>query len=110
MSVSTALHTQLAAVMESLVHAAVAELKKLMEGSSPLLLGMELQCRSSTQEPPLVDKVQVDSGEAMVRGWVGCSRFEVKLSMSVQCTVVQWVCRPQQRLKNAVFFNHINVP
>lgn len=68
MSVSTALHTQLAAVMESLVHAAVAELKRLMEGRSQLLLGLELRCRSPGQEPPQVDKVQVDSGEAMVRG------------------------------------------
>lgn len=71
MSASTALHTQLAAVMESLVHAAVAELKKLMEGSPQLLLSLELQCRSLREEPPLVDKVQVDSGEAMVRVSVG---------------------------------------
>lgn len=68
MSVSTALHSQLATVMESLVHAAVAELKRLMEGRSQLLLGLELRCRSPGQEPPQVDKVQVDSGEAMVRG------------------------------------------
>lgn len=67
MSASTALHTQLAAVMESLVHAAVAELKKLMEGSSQLLLSLELQCGSHTQE----DKVPVGSGQAMVRGWKG---------------------------------------
>lgn len=66
MSVSAALHTQLAAVMESLVHAAVAELKKLMEGSSLLLLGLELQNRCPREEPHLRDRLQVDSGETMV--------------------------------------------
>lgn len=66
MSVSAALHTQLAAVMESLVHAAVAELKKLMEGSSLLLLGLDLQSRCPREEPHLRDKLQADSGETMV--------------------------------------------
>lgn len=76
MSASTALHTQLAAVMECLVNAAVAELKKLMEGSSQLFLSLELQCSSPRQDPPLVNKVPVDSGEAMVRGWMSWGRFE----------------------------------
>lgn len=66
MSVSAALHTQLAAVMESLVHAAVAELKKLMESSSLLLPGLELQSHCPREEPHLGDKLQADSGETMV--------------------------------------------
>lgn len=68
MSASTALHTQLAEVMGSLVHAAVAELQKLMDGSSQLLLSLELRCRSPPRESSLVTKGSVDSGEAMVRG------------------------------------------
>lgn len=67
MSSSAALYTQLAAVMESLVHAAVAELKKLVEGSSALLLSLEVRTSSSGsgagEEPPL----QADSREKMVR-------------------------------------------
>ncbi|KAI3365033.1 hypothetical protein L3Q82_010086 [Scortum barcoo] len=52
MSSSVALHTQLATVMESLVHAAVAELKKLLE--------------DRTRTGPLPAKLQADSGEKMV--------------------------------------------
>lgn len=71
MSSSAALHTQLAAVMESLVHAAVAELKKLVEGSSALLLSLEVRTGSSGsgagEEPPLPANLQADSREKMVR-------------------------------------------
>lgn len=60
MSSSAGLHTQLAAVMESLVHAAVAELNKLVEDSSTFQLHLE----SRTGEGPR-------SREKMVRScWV----------------------------------------
>lgn len=67
MSSSVALHAQLAAVMESLVRAAVAELKKLVEGTSALLLSLEVRTGSSGEEPPLPAKLQADSREKMVR-------------------------------------------
>lgn len=63
---SAALHTQLAAVMESLVHAAVAELKKLGEDS--------LEARASSPrsgaggEAPVPGKAQPDGRQKMVRG------------------------------------------
>lgn len=66
MSSVTALHTQLAAVMESLVNAAVAELKKLVEGSSVLMLGLEVRTSSGSgagEEP----RLQADSRDKMVR-------------------------------------------
>ncbi|KAE8283728.1 hypothetical protein D5F01_LYC17047 [Larimichthys crocea] len=57
MSSSAGLHTQLAAVMESLVHAAVAELKKLLE--------LSLEVRAG-EETPLPAKLQADSRDKMV--------------------------------------------
>lgn len=61
MSSSVGLHTELAAVMESLVHAAVAELKKLVEDSP------EDQTGGDEVEPHLRAKLQPDSLEKMVR-------------------------------------------
>eukprot|EP00064_Thunnus_orientalis_P022923 superscaffoldBa00008182_g23145 len=55
MSSSAALHTQLATVMESLVHAAVAELKKLVEDSS------------AGEQPPPPAREQEESRDQMVR-------------------------------------------
>lgn len=52
MSFSAGLHTQLAAVMESLVHAAVAELKKLVEAG---------------EEPTVLARERTESRERMVR-------------------------------------------
>lgn len=75
MSFSAALHSHLAAVMESMVHAAVAELKKLVEGNSALLLSLEVRTGSSGSgdgdEPPIPAKQQADSREKMVRGDLG---------------------------------------
>ncbi|KAL6095392.1 uncharacterized protein ACO6RY_16598 [Pungitius sinensis] len=51
MSSCAALHTQLAAVMESLVHAAVAELKKLVEDSSTFQLHLEIRSEEGPQRP-----------------------------------------------------------
>lgn len=45
MSSSAGLHTQLAAVMESLVHAAVAELQKLVEVSQQVRAGVQADTR-----------------------------------------------------------------
>lgn len=67
MSSSAALHTQLAAVMESLVHAAVAELKKLAEDSSAFLLSLEVRTGSTGEDPPLTAALEVDTQEKLVR-------------------------------------------
>ena len=64
MSPCAGLHTQLAAVMESLVHAAVAELKKLVEDSSAFVLRLEV--RAGEKLPPPVT-LQAESREKMVR-------------------------------------------
>lgn len=61
MSSTVALHTQLATVMESLVHAAVAELKKLVEGGSAFMLS--LQVRAQAAAP---GRLQDESREKMV--------------------------------------------
>lgn len=68
MSRSATLHTQLAAVVESLVHAAVAELKKLVEGSSALLLSLGgRNGRGTGEEQALPDRLQDDTQDKMVR-------------------------------------------
>ncbi|KAF1373442.1 hypothetical protein PFLUV_G00238900 [Perca fluviatilis] len=64
MSPCAGLHTQLAAVMESLVHAAVAELKKLVEDSSAFVLRLEV--RAGEKLPPPVT-LQAESREKMVQ-------------------------------------------
>lgn len=71
MSSSVGLHTQLAAVMESLVHAAVAELSRLVEGSSFPRLSLQVRTGSSGsktgEEPPEPAKEQNEGREKMVR-------------------------------------------
>nr|XP_015817988.2 zinc finger protein ZFP2 [Nothobranchius furzeri] len=61
MSFSAAMHTQLAAVMEALVHAAVAELKKLVEDSSVFRSG------DPGKQHPQTDTLQAESREKMVQ-------------------------------------------
>uniref|UniRef100_A0A1A8SDF5 C2H2-type domain-containing protein n=1 Tax=Nothobranchius rachovii TaxID=451742 RepID=A0A1A8SDF5_9TELE len=61
MSFSAAMHTQLAAVMEALVHAAVAELKKLVEDSSVFRSG------DHGQQHPQADTLEAESREKMVQ-------------------------------------------
>lgn len=65
MSGSVGLHTQLAAVMESLVHAAVAELKKLVEHSNQVQIGTSRTMDG--QEQHLSAKEQGERREKMVR-------------------------------------------
>lgn len=71
MSSSVGLHTQLAAVMESLVHAAVAELKKLVEENSFPRLSLQVRTGGSgskaAEELPLPAKVQAEGREKTVR-------------------------------------------
>lgn len=71
MSRSATLHTQLAAVVESLIHAAVAELKKLVERSSAILVSLEGRdgsCESGIgEEPALPGRLQDDTQDKMVR-------------------------------------------
>ncbi|KAM8837112.1 uncharacterized protein AB9W97_002469 isoform 2-T2 [Spinachia spinachia] len=64
MSSSAGLYAQVAAVMESLVHAAVAELKKLVEDSSTLQLHLEILTREA---PPRPDNLQPHNPEKMVQ-------------------------------------------
>lgn len=80
MSLSAALHSHLAAVMESMVHAAVAELKKLVEGSSDLLLSLEVRTGEG-KEPPGAAKLQADSREKMVRSDPGRRAFRVSCQL-----------------------------
>lgn len=61
----TALQTQLAAVMESLVHAAVAELGKLVEDGSVFLFNLDLT-RCGGAEDKLAVELQSESQVKMV--------------------------------------------
>lgn len=85
MSFSAALHSHLAAVMESMVHAAVAELKKLVEGNSALLLSLEVRTGISGsgdgEEPPLPAKQEADRREKMVRSDLGHRAFTVSCQL-----------------------------
>lgn len=56
------MHTQLAAVMEALVHAAVAELKKLLE-DGPVVE----RSGDAEEEQPGADRGRAESREKMVR-------------------------------------------
>lgn len=71
MSSSVGLHTQLAAVMESLVHAAVAELNKLVEDGSFPRLSLQVRTGNSGskagEERPVPAKEQHEGREKMVR-------------------------------------------
>nr|XP_040049254.1 zinc finger protein 37-like isoform X3 [Gasterosteus aculeatus aculeatus] len=57
MSSSAGLRTQLAAVMESLVHAAVAQLKKLVEDSSTFQLHLEIRTGEAPPRPHSREKL-----------------------------------------------------
>lgn len=65
MSNFIALQTQLASVMETLVHAAVAELGKLVEDSSVFVFSLELT-QGHSEDEELSAKVQTESQNKMV--------------------------------------------
>ncbi|KAJ7987617.1 hypothetical protein DPEC_G00328330 [Dallia pectoralis] len=64
MSSFIALQTQLSSVMETLVHASVAELGKLVEGSSVFVFSLELT-RGESAESELSEKLQTESQNKM---------------------------------------------
>lgn len=66
--------------MESMVHAAVAELKKLVEGSSALLLSLEVRTGDGEEEP-LPANQQADSREKMVSSDLGHRAFTVSCQL-----------------------------
>lgn len=65
MSSLAGLHTQLAAVMESLVHAAVAELQKLVQESSSFRT--RTSASKAEEEQPLPAREQQQNRDQMVR-------------------------------------------
>lgn len=84
MSPSAALHTQLAAVMESLVHAAVAELKKLVEDEAEEKRPLPARAQARSREK------LARSREKLVRSRAACPGITQDFYFEVLCKLFTW--------------------